>query len=299
MISILIPIYNQNVVKLVEELKQQALKCNVPFEIICLDDTSTDSIKEKNRVINGLMGVNYVELSDHLGRSKIRNRLADLARYKYVLFLDSDSKITSKKYIKNYVLEIRENSNEVICGGTSYRKTIPKPIDKHLHWKYGTNRESPKATIRNKRPLELFHSNNFICPTAVIRLHRFDEQIDGYGYEDLEWAQRINSEGIKITHMDNAVLHQGIKRTKDYIKDIETSIENLVKLNRSGKISQSKLINTYRKLENLGLNRPCQKLLNKYIDQIYDRLFTQNPKLIYLDLYKLHYFDKTTNKNTK
>lgn len=299
MLSLLIPIYNQNVVKLVEELKLQSIKSKIEFEIICLDDTSTDRIKAQNRVIGGLMGVNYVELSQHLGRSKIRNRLADLARYDHCLFLDSDSKLSSKKFIKRYTQAIDDYPNALVCGGTSYSKKAPKSMEKQLHWLYGTKRESPMAKNRNKRPLELFHSNNFVCPTKVIRENKFDEDIKGYGYEDLELAQRVNRHNIGIRHIDNPIVHQGIKKTKDYIADIETSIENLVTLYKANKITNSRLINTHQKLMRLGLNPLCQKLLNSRKSQIIDRLFEKNPKLIYLDLYKLHYFDKTLNGDSK
>ena len=61
MLSILIPIYNRDVTKLVEELLDQCGKANIPFEILCFDDGSTEKWKKKNKVINARFGVNYVE----------------------------------------------------------------------------------------------------------------------------------------------------------------------------------------------------------------------------------------------
>ena len=43
MFSILIPIYNFKVVDVVLELKAQAEKLDVPFEILCFDDASSNT----------------------------------------------------------------------------------------------------------------------------------------------------------------------------------------------------------------------------------------------------------------
>ena len=50
MLSILIPIYNYNVYPLVEELHKQCIECKIDFEIICIDDASTDYKPENNKM---------------------------------------------------------------------------------------------------------------------------------------------------------------------------------------------------------------------------------------------------------
>ena len=149
MLSILIPIYNVSVVKLVNELIFQCNKNKITFEIICLDDGSTDRTKENNHSINHLFGVNYVELSQNVGRSKIRNQLGKLARYPYLLFIDADSKIPSRSYIKTYLNYLKEENWDLLYGGTEYSKKKPSK-SKELHWKYGMTRECPSLKIRNK-----------------------------------------------------------------------------------------------------------------------------------------------------
>ena len=299
MLSILIPIYNQSIVKLVEELKLQCIKAKIAFEIICLDDYSDHKTKNSNRSVNELMGVNYVELSENIGRSKIRNRLASLARYDSLLFIDSDSKIGHKRYIKNYLQHIAKHPDTIIYGGTAYSPHPPKSKDKYLHWLYGTHRESPKAKIRNKRSRELFHSNNFVCPRKIIQMHGLDSTIDGYGYEDLEWALRLQKAGINIEHIDNPLIHSGLKSRSQFLNDTKQAITNLAILYRDGKISNTRLIRTYKILEKFGLLRLSLKLLDWKKDQIFDKLMEDKPKLIYLDLYKLHYFENAINIDTK
>ena len=56
MLSILIPIYNFAVKELVNELSSQAQDLNIPFEILCVDDTS--------KAI-------YIELNDGLEKLRV------------------------------------------------------------------------------------------------------------------------------------------------------------------------------------------------------------------------------------
>ena len=80
MLSILIPTYNYDCTQLVRDLQKQAEKALTKYEIIVMDDASA-TCKETNRDINSLPHCQYIELTENIGRSRIRNRLADMARY--------------------------------------------------------------------------------------------------------------------------------------------------------------------------------------------------------------------------
>ena len=80
MLSILIPVYNFDVRVLVEELHRQALGLSLPAEILCFDDGSAEQWKTLNREVALLSSVRYKEWPENLGRSRIRNALADAAR---------------------------------------------------------------------------------------------------------------------------------------------------------------------------------------------------------------------------
>lgn len=292
MLSILIPIYNHKVVKLVGQLRDQCIKEKISFEIICLDDKSTDNLKKINREIDGWMGINYVELSENIGRSKIRNQLARLARFPHSIFIDSDSAIISKSYIKKYINAIHKTPHDITYGGTAYAKKLPQNADKRLHWKYGKIKESPASKKRKRRPGELFHSNNFLTPTDLIKSIPFDQEIEGYGYEDLELASRILSAGVTIHHIDNPVMHKGLKTSSRFLSDTFHALENLAVMYLDNKIKHSRLIDTYHILNRLGLTNLVLKILSRYEDQFMQKLTLDNPSLIFLDLLKLYYFGK-------
>ena len=78
MLSILLPVYNFDVRKLVKQLHEQGNMLEIPFEIICTDDGSEEEFKNLNSELEKLYSVSYQELKNNLGRSKIRNYLSSL-----------------------------------------------------------------------------------------------------------------------------------------------------------------------------------------------------------------------------
>ena len=140
MLSICIPVYQYDVVSLVEDLKQQAKALDVTVEIILIDDASSEDYRKINSAIEG---VKYVQLEHNIGRAVIRNRFLKYAKYNHLLFLDTDSIVYRDHFLKDYVQLIKEGK-DVICGGRVYPDTIDDN-NRSLSWKYGMQRESKPA----------------------------------------------------------------------------------------------------------------------------------------------------------
>jgi len=289
MISILIPIYNFDVTELVPKLVDQCNKAKILYEIICFDDGSQPKYKEKNQAILHLMGVNYVELSENFGRSKIRNKLASVASFDYLLFMDCDSKVKYATYIKRYKKEIQKEC-EVCYGGRAYKKSKPRAKSKILHWKYGLNREALSAEKRAKRPYLNFMSNNFLIRTDIFLDIKFDESIEGYGYEDLAFAERLKKFDIKIDHIENPLEHLGLEKTSDFLNKTEVGIQNLKNLIKEGKIVETRLTKAAYWIDKLGLRAFVFNKLNRREPQIRQNLHSENPSLRQFDFFKLLYF---------
>lgn len=146
MLSVLIPVYNFDVRNLVHELSLQAENLKIPYEIIVIDDASCDHFREINSVIRNYAGVSYSEEEINLGRSKIRNKLADKAKYKNLLYLDCDSHIDNPYFLKNYLDHF--DYKDVIYGGRKYLSHKPCDDRLLLHWLYGVKREQIPAKLR-------------------------------------------------------------------------------------------------------------------------------------------------------
>jgi len=293
MLSILIPIYNYKVVKLVDVLQKQCEKAKIAFEILAFDDQSKVEFKNANGILRGYFGVNYTELSRNLGRAKIRNWLAKSARYEHLLFLDCDSKIRDKNFIKTYAALI--DKYDVVSGGRGYSPKPPRAYTKKLHWLYGTKKETQNAAIRNKYPIKYFHSNNFLVKRNVILDVPFLEEVKGYGYEDLHLAKAIIKKGYKLQHVDNQIEHLGLEKNKVFLEKTRNAINNLLVLKYTGQEIPTNLENLAVKLQDWGFHQEFIKFYQKRSQIIEKNLLSKEPRLLNLDFYKLNYYFERRN----
>lgn len=293
MISILIPIYNRSVVTLVDRLYDQCSKLGIPFEFLCYDDVSQEKYKAKNRSIGQKMGISYIELSNNLGRAKIRNWLGKNARYEWLIFMDCDSGVDHATYVKKYVESI--GKADLVYGGTSYQKKAPA-VKKRLHWKYGKNVEAESIQIRRNSGFDSFRSNNFMISRDVFMEHLFDESIEGYGYEDILMAQEMKQMGKTILHIDNPLVHKGLENRDVFLKKTEKAIWNLSKMYSEGKL-KTRLTRHYEKLVDWGLLPLIKFLDSKLIGSYFqNRLQIDNPSIFALQWFKLQLFVKFQNE---
>jgi len=289
MISVLIPIYNFNVAKLVKDLHAQLMYANVEFEIILGDDASTET--HSNEKLINLQGVTCFSLPENIGRAKMRNLLVEKANYPFLLFMDCDAAVLSASYINNYILEISRNVKPIcIIGGVAYRRQKPNPKF-YLRWYYGKKREATDADMRNNKPYKSFTSFNAVFSKSIFELVKFDESFSTYGNEDTFFGNQLRSAKIPVIHINNPLYHDGLDTNEDYLKKVETSIDNLISLLRANKIdskfvSENRLLATYFQ---------CKKFKAIPLLRLFYKLFLQNikhkilnkPSVFWLDMYKL------------
>lgn len=288
MLSILIPVYNVDVTKLVKSLYKQCISQGVEFEILVFDDCSQAKFKAKNIELASLFGVNYLELSENLGRSRIRNWLVKSARYDHVLFLDSDSKLIGRFFIKSYLSYF--DQADAIVGGRIYSIKPPRAKSKYLHWLYGSKKESKKANIRNRDVANYFHTNNFLARRSIFDKVKFNENIEGYGYEDLAFGQIITKCEMSILHIDNPVIHTGLETNKVFLQKTENAIRNLIEYERVGVLNDTKIQRYLRFIHKLNAQQYVIKFLRKRADQYYQELLNNEGKLWKLDLWKMYIY---------
>ena len=255
MISICIPVYNFDVVALVEELTQQAKKLNIPYEIILIDDCSTEAYRKINKEV--CEKENYITLDKNIGRAKIRNLFLNYSTYNNLLFLDCDSLIISKDFLLKYIDSIIKNNDTIICGGRVYDKQSPGR-NKMLRWKYGIKKESQPLAIRQISPNKSFMTNNFLIRRKTLDEIKFDERIIDYGHEDTLFGFRLKKRGIHIKHIDNPVLNKDIENNIEYLKKTEKGIINLIYIlnyvdYNNDFIQDIKILNFYKKMTSMHL----------------------------------------------
>lgn len=296
MLSICIPVYNYSVVELVNSLVFQVAKINKQFEIIVIDDASELDYKKSNSQISTLKDVKYIQLPKNIGRSKIRNMLAEIATHNFLLFLDSNTKIENDFFLENYIKFI--NDETVVIGGI---QCCDKPFDKSflLRWTYSKKRESIMAEKRQKRPYRNFIAKNFLIPKSVFNHIKFDEDISGYGHEDTLFGLKLKQLNVPILHINNALLHSHLENNNVFLLKTEEGIDNLLKLYRNKKndvefINSIKLLRFYNRMGTLN-KWFISLVFKKFKLLIRMLLFGKHPNMLLFDFYKIGYLCSLNN----
>ncbi|MEP7196801.1 MAG: glycosyltransferase family 2 protein [Saprospiraceae bacterium] len=285
MLSILIPVYKQEISPFVRDLESAAIKLNIEFEIIIMDDGSGAdySICDSNLLSHS--NIELIKLPENVGRAEIRNKLSEVAEYSNLLYLDADGQLINNDFIVNYLPYL--NQSKVFSGGRKYSDHEPENKAKFLHWKYGTKYESKPAQIRNESAYHSFHSNNFLVPKRILLEFPFDKHLITYGYEDSLWANELKKDEIAIQHIENPIIHLGVEEAEIFLLKINSSIDNLVKLSTT----DSKLNLPLEKLYSFIYTVRCHQLFayifSKIKRRIVQNLLGNTPKIWLLQIYKL------------
>jgi glycosyltransferase involved in cell wall biosynthesis len=285
MISILIPVYNCDALLLVRELSSQAAALSSPCEIIVADDHSSEEYRSRNRDIAHLPHVRYTELDRNLGRLHVRLHLASLARFEWLLFIDSDSRIIRDDFLAAYVRALDESS-QVIVGGRVYEDEQPRDCRHRLHWEYGRRRED---VFTGKTA---FHTNNFCIRKPLFQSLSFNAPWQGYGHEDTWIGIQLEQKKAAVSMIRNPVLHEGLEDAGVFLQKSHEAVKNLPVLAKicgdEAVERHVKLYRAYRRLLRWNLRPAFISAYKIWKPRIEKNLHSCKPSLRYFDLHRLY-----------
>ncbi|MCP2027235.1 hypothetical protein L1276_002392 [Flavobacterium sp. HSC-32F16] len=289
MLSILIPVFNYNAFSLIEKLHNQALELNIAFEIICLDDASNLFINE-NHPINQLENCSFTVLDKNIGRSCIRNLLAEKALYENLLFLDADTLPVHENFLSKYISLI-DKSEKIVYGGILYERIKPSK-NQLLRWIYGTKREALNVSEREKNPYLSFLTLNFLIKKSVFSKVTFNENIPNLRHEDTLFSYELKQKEIEIIHIENPVFHLGIEDSKTFLRKSEEAVLGLKNLVDSNLISQDyvKLSHYFQIIKKNHLTTLTAFGYKVFKPLFAKQLLSKNPSLFVFDIYRLGYY---------
>ena len=287
-LSILIPVFNWDVNKLVDALLGQLADWPGPVEILLIDDGSHTEFRTLNRPLSNLAGVTYRELPRNIGRAAIRNQLAAAAQHEWLLLLDNDSLLPDNQFLARYAAA--QHHAAVLIGGTCYATAPPTDPALLLRWRYGQAREARPAAVRHAAPCHQLTINNALIRADIFRQFPLDERLTGYGHEDTKFGVELAAAHISVLHLDNPVLHDGLEPAAIFLQKSEQAVHNLAQVyQQDGLGTDSRLLQMALRLRRLGLAPAANAALAAAAPALHRQLLSAEPRLQALDLLKLHW----------
>lgn len=296
MLSILIPVYNYSLEVLLNSLLKELKIADYKCEIIVLDDGSSEhNLAFKNEALCKKNFVTYLKNHVNGGRTAAREKLCKNAQYKYLLFLDSDTKPVKKDFINNFINNI--NNQDVICGGINYESNAPEKSTM-LRWKYGHERESLSFTKRNQKPYLSIISACFLIKKELFTSISSNLYDNNYGM-DVLFAYQMEKRNLKVEHINNPVFHLGLEQNLDFIAKTEKAMNTIIRLQNANRIPisyrpiQKKLVF----LKKFKLDRLFIICTSKFKKLIIKNLNSTKPSLLLFDIYRLYCLCLQNNKH--
>ena len=294
MISILIPTYNYNLTALFQALKIELENIAPNYEVICYEDGSSKYVEDNKKAISKIVNAKHIISKANKGRITTRQSLAEMAKYDWLLFLDADVIPQKTTFINDY-LGFLNLSYDAIYGGYNYN--IEKP-DKQsiLRWKYGKNHEQIDADLRNKTPYKIVISGNFLIKKSTFIDINSRIENDGYGYDNY-FGALMKLHQIKVFHINNNVLHNGLDNNTQFLRKVESAVETIFEINQkySTTITENTLLELYKKIKFFRLQKLIVLIFNLSKAIIKKQLISSNPNLTLLQFYKLGYLCSLTS----
>lgn len=298
MLSILIPTYDYDCLRLVTDLQQQCeeLQAEVgaemfDYEIIVADDAGKNkAITERNELVELLPQCRYVKMQANVGRALLCNWLFEEASFEYLLLIDADAEVCTSDFIRTYWQQRQEA--DVLVGSIRTPKTAPRGHELRLKYEQAAEKKR-SASYRNAHTSANFSTFNVWINHKVTDQHNFDERCIEYGYEDALWGLNLVQAGISILHIENPLIHTGINSNESFLANSEAALRMLHRLGApmtdfaGVSIAHQKLCRSpFRKLFS-GIFTMAAPLMRR-------NLLSRWPSLLVFQIYKLGYYDQLT-----
>jgi GT2 family glycosyltransferase len=219
-VSIVIPVYNKWEYTAACLRSLAETPCRTPFEVIVVDDQSTDETAARLAAIDGLV---YLRNEKNLGFVGSSNRGAEQARGRLVVMLNNDTQVldhwldalvdTFERFPDTGLAGARlvyPDGTLQEAGGIVFRNGSG--------WNYGRGDDPERPEYRYVREVDYCSGACIAIPTALFReLGGFDPHYAPAYYEDTDLAFRVRDQGLRVRLQPAATIvhHEGVTSGTD------------------------------------------------------------------------------------
>ena len=254
--SIIIPVYNVD--KYLNECIDSILKQDFDsYEVICVDDGSTDNSLSILESYNSNEKIKIIKQKNS-GQSCARNNALDIAKGKYIWFIDSDDKIKegSLSFLYEKISDI--NYDIVFFGATNFFET--KCLEKKGWSEYTRGNVTETISAKSFFELEMGKRKLFVSPCMYI-----------YKKEKYKSLRFING----IIHEDNPFFAELIWSNPEAVCSVMNEKLYLRRIRMNSTMTKKKDINHYN-----GYKKSVNKLImlkneNNIKNRSYDEFILQ------------------------
>jgi len=195
MFSVVIPTYNRKK-SLIETLKAFSRQTFKDFEVVIIDDGSSDGTKEAIDKSNFSFKIRYF-LQENKGPAAARNRGIGEARNKIIFFTDADIIPCPELLAEHFESHKKGGENLTVLGYMEWDPRIKlTPFRKYIanyHLAY------PRIKDENNVKFGFFYTGNISAyKSFLIKGGFFDETFPYAAYEDTEFSYRLHKMGMKM-----------------------------------------------------------------------------------------------------
>jgi glycosyltransferase involved in cell wall biosynthesis len=189
------------------------------------DDGSGDEASvTANQRINQLSGCRFIAFEENRGAAAMRNLLARMASYEWLLFLDCDMQLPDDQYVERF---LQAPDASLVNGGIRIARQEGE-LQHNLRYMYESRHEAEHtAEERQKKPYQSFRSTNFMVQRSLMLRCPFDESFRKSGYEDVALGRSLSFAVVDLLNIDNPLVMTKFENNAAYMDKIDRSMHTL------------------------------------------------------------------------
>ncbi|MCD6406832.1 glycosyltransferase family 2 protein [Candidatus Aerophobetes bacterium] len=293
-VSIIIPSYNRK--EILKSCLEALFNQNFPkddYEIILIDDGSTDDTEKMVKSLSPPCRLTYIKNERRLGQSISRNKGIKEAKGKYLIFVDSDI-IVIPDFTREH-LKFHNLYKEVVVNGELIYISSLDQVGKK------------KKSIWDISFSPFNTANVSVKKEYVEKVGGFDTELFPYGWQDIELGYRLKKMGLRIKKNPKALGYHFKKETKNE-KDLEFLKEKEFMRGKSGALFLKKHPSLEVKLSVKGNPLFCFAFIGRFLEEnpkgkkFFAEIQKKNIKWLNAAFFKLilcHFYLKGYNEQVK